>query len=562
MKLSHTIFLILLFYALSCSKDEDPIINPPVEDNRPPAAPSDPNPADGSTVTDFTELTLSWTANDPDDDELTYAVLLSLTPSDLGLEADNLSVDSLVMDILEPGRTYYWKVRARDSQGQQTESDIFQFDIDAKVYPGGVDLLTQKDVNEFGTQGYTHITGSLDMGGEESDITDLTPMSSLYHIGGSLYIERIPASSLQGFEGLVTVANGFTLVQNYNLRNFSGLQNLQSLGYFELFENQTLEDFTGLFNIGDLGSYFIISENPLLRDFSGLENLTTIKSVTVRDNPVLANLLGLDNIRVAENITLENNGNLISLAGLENLTFVETYFELNSNPMLSDIGALSSLQVIQGTLWIYESPSLVDLQGLNHVEFLGGLNLYDNASLISLQGLNNLSTCGSISVEHLDNLATLEALSNLKTVSGKFTLAGNPALISVEGLHNISQVENSLTIEDNLSLTDLNGLRSLRTVDGNFSINNNSALKDIGGLLELVQVAGNVRIISNSMTSLDGLENLSEISEDIFIEDNSKLMDFCALQKLIVNDGLQGGWNVTGNEFNPSLRDVGNGNCK
>ncbi len=562
MKLLHSIFILLLFCAtLSCSNDEDPIVNPPVSNNQPPLAPDNPIPADGSTLKDFTNLTLSWNSSDPDGDEITYAVLLSLAPSDFGLEADNLRNDSLVLDILEPGKTYYWKVRAKDSQGLQTESDIFQFSIDAKVFSGDVNLSTQKDLVDFGSQGYTHILGSLHLGGEESDILDLTHLSSLYSIESSLEIERIPAPNLLGLDGLTIVGHRLQLLQNYQLKNLTGLQNLQSVGYLEIEENHVLEDFTGLQSIKHIADFLGVWGNPLIQDLRGLENISMLASLSISDNPLLENLVGLNNLVNCGDLLIENNESLTGLSGLEKLQFIDGSLELDGNPHLRSLVALSSLTTIVWSLKVYQSPGLIDLQGLNRLSQLGSLNFFDNSSLRSLDGLDNLTFCNSISLRNQLSLENLKALSSL-TETGSITIMENPVLTSLEGLHDVRESAGSVFLFSNSLLADLSGLRGLQTVEERFTIESNGALKDITGLQELVNVGEDIHVYDNLIISLNGLDNLLGVGGDIFIEDNSELSDFCALQTLIVKGGWSGDLNINGNRYDPSLRDIGNGICK
>src|SRR6516164_6696796 len=56
----------------------------------------------------------------------------------------------------------------------------------AQTYNGNLDLMVQADVNAFN---YTEVTGDLTIGGGFPDIIDLSPLSKLTRVGGSLILE-------------------------------------------------------------------------------------------------------------------------------------------------------------------------------------------------------------------------------------------------------------------------------------------------------------------------------------------------------------------------------------
>jgi len=99
------------------------------EGNRPPRKPSNPYPADGATgVTPH--IILRWSCSDPDGDSLSYLVFFGGNP-DFGLVFNALEGDSI--DIWMRGyylaydRTFYWKVVAKDEQGEVTSGDKWRF---------------------------------------------------------------------------------------------------------------------------------------------------------------------------------------------------------------------------------------------------------------------------------------------------------------------------------------------------------------------------------------------------------------------------------------------------
>jgi len=73
-----------------------------------------------------TETELSWICEDPDGDPLTYDIYFgkSIVPE---LLAENVNQNSFNPGSLEANETYFWKIIARDQDGNQSESEIFKF---------------------------------------------------------------------------------------------------------------------------------------------------------------------------------------------------------------------------------------------------------------------------------------------------------------------------------------------------------------------------------------------------------------------------------------------------
>lgn len=99
--------------------------------NQPPNTPSNPSPANGAIDQDV-NLTLSWIGGDPDpEDIVTYDIYLgtSIPPQ---LEASDQPSTSYTPSTLGYNTTYYWKVIARDNQGDTAEGPIWSFTTTAK----------------------------------------------------------------------------------------------------------------------------------------------------------------------------------------------------------------------------------------------------------------------------------------------------------------------------------------------------------------------------------------------------------------------------------------------
>ncbi|MCU0851322.1 MAG: hypothetical protein MUC80_08670, partial [Candidatus Thermoplasmatota archaeon] len=91
--------------------------------NLPPNTPDNPNPVDDSSGISI-DVDLSWSCSDPDNDTLVYDVYFDDTypPS----FTENVINEYYTLEILEYGKTYYWKIVAKDSNNE-TSGPIWSF---------------------------------------------------------------------------------------------------------------------------------------------------------------------------------------------------------------------------------------------------------------------------------------------------------------------------------------------------------------------------------------------------------------------------------------------------
>lgn len=106
---------------ISCSKKDEPI-------NRPPNSFSLIEVPNGATDVGL-QPQLKWeAATDPEGDQVTYQVYLGAQNPPQTSIVNNLNVNTLTIeDALQPETTYYWKVVAKDTQGNTTESNVASF---------------------------------------------------------------------------------------------------------------------------------------------------------------------------------------------------------------------------------------------------------------------------------------------------------------------------------------------------------------------------------------------------------------------------------------------------
>ncbi|MFZ1984000.1 MAG: CARDB domain-containing protein, partial [Desulfatitalea sp.] len=97
--------------------------------NYPPFAPSAPVPADNAVrIAAEGGVTLGWGCSDPNAlDTLTYAIHLGTTSGSLQLQSQSIAGPSYTTGALLRGKTYFWKVVARDSGGLETAGPVWRF---------------------------------------------------------------------------------------------------------------------------------------------------------------------------------------------------------------------------------------------------------------------------------------------------------------------------------------------------------------------------------------------------------------------------------------------------
>ena len=202
---------------------------------------------------------------------------------------------------------------------------------EANIYDGDVFFMTQQEVEDFGANNYTEVTGSVIIGSpniENNSIVDLTPLNTLTTIGANLFIRK-----------------------NNLLENLEGFNNLTSIGIsLHVFSNDLLINFNGLNNLSSIGEGIYVEYNPSLLNIDSLSNITSIYSIEIDQNSLIENINGLNNI----------TSNVLSIVVL-------------FNPELINVDGLSNIVSVTEILWIHHNEILTDLCGIEPLIVGGGL---------------------------------------------------------------------------------------------------------------------------------------------------------------------------------------------
>jgi uncharacterized protein (TIGR02145 family) len=90
-------------------------------------------PANNTTLSEYS-VTLDWQAGiDPEHDLLTYRVYIDTAQIPLKVAADTLTKTSVTIEGLSQGVTYYWRVAARDANGNIAASEVWSFTTGANT---------------------------------------------------------------------------------------------------------------------------------------------------------------------------------------------------------------------------------------------------------------------------------------------------------------------------------------------------------------------------------------------------------------------------------------------
>ncbi|AXT58280.1 hypothetical protein D1815_21860 [Aquimarina sp. AD1] len=466
MKTGHTFIIILALFLIGCSNDDETIINTEQEGtNTAPLEAKLLGPINGAEVQQFLNITLSWKGEDPDNDPLTYDILLGKRSNQLEVLVEGIEQESYTIDFLTTGETIYWKVISKDPDGLISESDINGFNIYENIFEGDYTITSNEDLESFAANGYTKIIGDLSIANvTKSESNDLKTLNKLE---GSLFIK------------------------DTNFSNFDGLNNLEILkGDLSIRSNDFLKNITGLSKIQKLEKSIFIEGNPLLSSLQGVENINQSMEgyISIQSNTALTNLSPLSNLLyVSNDIYITGNGNITNLDGLQNLQATGGSLVIGDESNLSSVG-LNNFQSVN-SLRLINIGKITEINFENLTVVRGNISIQSNNILTNINGFENIT--GEISeglglfiinnplltnIESLQNLTTLEELKISKNIMLKE--------INFNKLLNVQEIE--LNENDNLINIQMGNLES---VTDNFEIIANPLLTDYCSLASYASIA-------------------------------------------------------------------------
>lgn len=449
------------------------------------------------------------------------------------------------------------------------------------LYEGNVYITNQIELEDFASYGYKKINGHVKITGVNSLVslieleevftleifeTQLDNLQGLNNLiaftGEDALNEEIKDSqiiirdnkSLSSLEGLASaiVIDHLTIRNNVNLYNFCAIINIEVLGFYNVEENWLNPTTAELKNSSTClkevyinpncnkesirkvysGNINITNQQELIefgaQAYTEVEGLLTISGVN--------NLVAIERVRLIDRLVIKNT----ELKNLDDLKCLAILNELHlfDNPLLENLKGLSSTKISQPNVYAYE---------FDFFNESGALTISNNDALINLEGLENIEYLRTVLIENNDNLTSLKALSNLVAISDPgrdseypnrdyLKIINNDGLLTLEGLENMSVLH--LYIHDNDALQDLNGLSKISRLEV-LSIKDNKNITSLNGL--------------NGISSIIDFYDSYTIPGYTILVDNSLLTDFCVLKDVDFDYPLPDNYQVSGNAYNPTL---------
>ena len=199
-----------------------------------------------------------------------------------------------------------------------------------KIFIGDVTLATQEEVNVFGAENYTRITGSLIIGTEQTQfsVVSLAPLINLTSVRGVVIVslnQNLP--NLEGLNNLVTIeseagqgtATERSIFSGNMLNSMEALSSLRTVNKSLWISGKNLENINGLSNLEYVGTRLIVT-NTKITNLDPLMNLTHVSQINLYENKHLTNLDGLSNINSPlDDISIQYNTLLDDFCGIRHV---------------------------------------------------------------------------------------------------------------------------------------------------------------------------------------------------------------------------------------------------
>ena len=437
------------------------------------------------------------------------------------------------------------------------------YDGSISIYPGN----PTANLDDFG--GLTCVTGSLMIDG--TSLTDLSALSHLQMVGIALSVGgNTSLASLSGLENLRSVGGSLNIWNNDALQDLSPLSQFVSLGggpgvpaewtTLQIMDNDnlpacwtwSLEAQTGLAcGYSQWGGGFVRcsgnhghgSCGTLPPDFACVPGATGPGvydgSISIYPGNPSANLDDFGGLTCVTGSLMIDGTTLTDLSALSHLQMVGVAFSVGGNTSLASLSGLENLRSVGGSLNIWNNDALQDLSPLSQLVSLGGgPGVPAEWTSLQIMDNDNLPACWTWSLEAQTGLAC----GYSQWGGGFVRCSGNhghgscgalpPDFACVPGATGPGVYDGSISIYPGNPSTNLDDFGGVACITGSLMISE-SSLADLQALSSLQRVGGYLSLGGNdALTSLSGLENLRSIGGALSIWDNDGLADLSALSQL------------------------------
>ena len=449
---------------------------------------------------------------------------------------------------------------------------------DFEISPGSLGaLITFDGLNKLNT-----INGSFEIKAiptkydTQLKLNSFSGLEGLKVIGENFYIEgganknNLSINSFGGLDNLSTIGGDFSIKNAQIPKSFDGISNLTVIGLSFRLQNLNLKDFTGLKSLNSIGENLII--DGINNDFESFGGLNKLKSIG-KD----LELIGGSSVQY-ENTFLS----FISFNGLNNLETIGGNFKLrgsyhegySSFNQLNSFKGLEQLKNIGGNFTITSGSqkafnSLSSFEGLNNLASIGGnFDLsFTSDAITSFGGLENLTSIGGDFIvggsynnnntfhsHNFTSLSSFKGLNQLITIGHNFIIKGDTgynsnstlnSLTSFEGLEKLTSIgENFIIQASNYNKASKGSLNNLTSFNG---LNN---LHHIGGILKIIASGKDEYNPSlNSFTSFEGLENITMLG-GLELDISAPLKKFTSFKGLNNLETINGNFIITADTWN------------
>lgn len=341
----------------------------------------------------------------------------------------------------------------RDTGEQASEQDTDVAEIDTgdvtilqECYPGSFTIQDEADLRVF--ERYSCSEGTLIISAASLETVDLPLLSRV---------------------------GGLTVTDNEQLTrvNFPELTNIN--GFMIIAGNAALATLDGFDRLAYISQGFSITDNPVL---TSLEGLSSVREVAYYEDPKWG--VSQDSLWIHDNYALPQCQVCAIIDQLETLPGRAHVWPNQRDDCDTDCGTGDGATCFVGNVTITETA---DIEALMPYACLTGDLTIRSTSLERVElpyletvGGDVIIGAGQTSPDGNAALESLEGLSALTHVGGGVRIEKNPQLTSLRGLTSLETVTDYLYINDNERLASIEGLSGLISVGGNLDIGGNPIL--------------------------------------------------------------------------------------
>jgi LNR domain/Receptor L domain len=229
---------------------------------------------------------------------------------------------------------------------------------------GGVVTPPDTDSDTVTPDGVVQACGSGVFDGDLSAYTpeDLQALAGMAEITGNLFISCQDCEVLEMLHCLTTIG-GMLEIVGEGITSLNGLRELTSLG-----SRLSPSDY----------SFLSIARCPSLTSLTGLNKLHSIGGeghLYIKENASLESLEGLEGIGATGSVDIHHNDALKTLDGLDSVTTVRGYLRIRSNPVLTSVTAMHTVESVGASLELFENDVLPNCAPIELRDAIGHENI-------------------------------------------------------------------------------------------------------------------------------------------------------------------------------------------